>query len=350
MIKNIKNIYWMMAYAFRSIKEDLKKEKVNSEEFENIYDLLSAMYIQGVKKQIKRGLNKEYVLHAEYTVSIRGKINISESLKTNEIQHKKMLCEYDEYSINSYMNKILKTAGLYLLKSKKIRDKKREKELYSTMLYFSNVDKIDRKSINWNILVFTKNNITYKNLMNIAYLILDGLIITKENGQEEFAEYIDDQKMNKLYEKFILEYFRYHYPEFSPNSSKINWDIKEKEYLLPEMQADVILTNKLNKNELIIDAKYYSRIFQKNVMYDKETIRSGNLYQIYTYVKNRQANKKMNVSGMLLYAKTYEDDIGWEQYNIGENEIIVTYLDLEEDFNLIKKQLNFIANWLKNYN
>ena len=59
------------------------------------------------------------------------------------------------------------------------------------------------------------------------------------------------------------------------------------------------------KQTLIIDAKYYARTMQERC--DAYTLHSGHLYQIFTYVKNKESelrNMPHSVSGMLLYAKT----------------------------------------------
>ena len=52
---------------------------------------------------------------------------------------------------------------------------------------------------------------------------------------------------------------------------------------LPVMQSDITLTQ--GNRVLIIDAKYYTRTMQ--TQYDVHTLHSANLYQIFTYVKNR---------------------------------------------------------------
>lgn len=348
MIKNVKNIYWMLAYAFRTLNEKYIEERIRCEEFDNIYDLLCVMLSQGISKQIKRGLNKEYILKSEYTLSLKGKINVSKSINLNTLSNKKMYCEYDEYSENSYMNRILKTAAIELIRSNRIKMDKRKNELKKVMLYFNNISMIDRKSINWNTLRYNRNNKTYKILMNISYLILEGLIVNNNNGKEEFAKFIDDQKMHRLYEKFILEYFRYHYPEFSAGLPPIKWKVEENSYidLLPKMQTDIVLKN--DGKELIIDAKYYSKILQYNPMFDTTSIRNRDLYQIFTYVKNEDIKRDGSILGMLLYAKTYEDDIGWQEQKIDGNTIVITCLDLEQDFDNIKQQLDDIAKWFKN--
>lgn len=348
MIKNIKNIYWMLAYAFRLLDETYIEERINCEEFENIYDLLCVMLTKAISKQIKRGLYKEYLITNEVTGSLKGKINISTSIKLNTLNSKKMYCEYDEYSENSYMNRIVKTAAVKIINSNMIKEEKRREELKKLMIYFKNIPMVDRKSIKWENLRFNSNNKSYKILIIISYLILEWLILDNKDGKDIFAKFIDDQKMYKLFEKFILEYFRYHYPEFTAKSPQVKWNTKNSENsteLLPKMQTDVVLH--YNEYKLIIDVKYYSKIMQNNSLFNKETIRNGNLYQLYTYVKNEDADKTGRVIGMLIYAKTYEEDIGWQEYDMDGNKMIITFLDLEQDFEEIKEQLNKIAEWLK---
>ena len=95
---------------------------------------------------------------------------------------------------------------------------------------------------------------------------------------------------------------------------------------------------------LIIDAKYYAHSTQ--LQYDKHTIHSGNLYQIFTYVKNKQAEphkRDHEVSGMLLYARTDEEAYPENEYRMSGNRIEVRTLNLDGDFALIKAQLDEIV-------
>ena len=81
----------MLAYAFRTLNEECVEEKVKYEEFENIYELLCVMLTQGINKQIKRGLNREYISKSETMSLLKGKINISESIRANILRNKKYI-------------------------------------------------------------------------------------------------------------------------------------------------------------------------------------------------------------------------------------------------------------------
>ncbi|WP_173163923.1 McrC family protein [Berryella wangjianweii] len=110
------------------------------------------------------------------------------------------------------------------------------------------------------------------------------------------------------------------------------------------MVTDVTLAQ--GRVVLNIDAKYYSRSMQQR--FDKRSVHSGNLYQIFTYVKNKEAELAStsgahSVSGMLLYARTDEDVQPDDVYQMSGNQISVRTLDLNRPFETIRSQLDGVA-------
>lgn len=92
------------------------------------------------------------------------------------------------------------------------------------------------------------------------------------------------------------------------------------------------------------NAKYYTHTTQ--TQYDIHTLHSSNLYQIFTYVKNKDTefgDKPHKVSGMLLYAATDEVIQPDNIYHMSGNRISVRTLDLNKDFTEISDQLNAIV-------
>lgn len=335
----IKNIYYMLAYAFQVLNEKNFK-KIESESFDDSLELLSEILIIGVSKQIKQGLIKDYIDINETTSSIRGKINITNSINQLSFIKGQLNCTYDEFSLNCYLNQILKSTIYLIIKSK--ISKSRKKKLRNLLVYFDEVDLIDVNSINWKIR-FDRSNQTYKMLIYICYLVITGLIPTENTGSSKLMKFEDDQLMSHLYEKFILNYYhKEHHGELNANASYINWQVDDGfNDMLPKMKTDVTLEK--NDKILIIDAKFYSHNTQKN--YDVETQRSVNLYQIFTYVKNKDFEIKeqsREVSGMLLYAMTDEKIQPDNDYIMSGNKISVKTLNLNQNFVSIKKQLDDI--------
>ena len=335
----IQNIYYMLAYAFHVLNEQGYKN-ITTEDFDNTAELCAAILARGIKIQIKRGLGKEYISRTESLASLRGKIDITESIKTQALQRRQLVCSYDEFSVNSFMNRIIKSTILLLLRADIA--KTRKKELKKLLVYFDDVAPIDLHSVNWNM-QYNRNNQTYRMLIGICYLIIKGLLQTQSDGTTKLMDFLDEQRMHRLYEKFILEYYRKEYPQITANASQIPWQLDDDMgAMLPVMQTDIMLS--YGEKTLIIDAKYYAHSTQ--VQYDKHTLHSGNVYQIFTYVKNKEAelaDKPHEVSGMLLYAKTDEDIYPENEYRMSGNRIEVRTLNLDDDFPMIKAQLDGIV-------
>ena len=335
----IQNIYYMLAYAFQVLNEQGYRN-IATEDFDNTSELCAAILVRGISTQIKRGLGKEYIPRTETLSSLRGKIDIAESIKTQAVLRKQLVCSYDEFSVNSYMNRIIKSTVLLLLRED--ITKGRKKELRKLLVFFDEVDTIDLYSVNWNM-QYNRNNQTYRMLISICYLVVKGLLQTQFDGTTKLMDFLDEQRMHRLYEKFILEYYRKEYPQIIANASQIPWKLDDgMSAMLPVMQSDIMLTH--GEKTLIIDAKYYSHTTQ--IQYDKHTLHSGNLYQIFTYVKNKEAelaDRPHEVSGMLLYAKTDEEVYPENEYHMSGNRIEVRTLNLDRDFSQIKAQLDEIA-------
>ena len=102
----IKNIYYMLSYAYQNLNEGPYKN-VDPETFNNIHELLSAILIRGTSNQIKRGLHRDYLPYTETTGRLKGKIDITESIKQQTMMNRKMVCHYDLFLLYNKYNKNL---------------------------------------------------------------------------------------------------------------------------------------------------------------------------------------------------------------------------------------------------
>lgn len=336
----IKNIYYMLAYAFQVLNQSNYKE-VEAEEFDNIHNLFAAILAKGITQQLKQGLYREYNQTNENMHVMRGKLEIIGTID-NKIQRRHMLhCEYDELSVNNLFNKVLKTTAAILLRQKSVNETHRS-ELKRAMLFFHEVDEIAPSNIKWNRIKYRRNNQSYGMLLEICRFILDGLLLTTESGEHRLATFLDEQKMYRLYEKFILEYYKQHHAELNPSSISIAWNVDDgfKEFL-PNMNTDIVL--KKDDRALIIDAKYYASTMQINRQFDTSSLYSSNLYQIFAYVKNYDAFRTGKVAGILLYAKTDETITPDWDYVMSGNLISAKTLDLNLPFVQITEKLDRIV-------
>ena len=335
----IRNVYYMLAYAFQVLQEKGYK-RTGEESFDNIADLMAAILARGISMQVKRGLSKDYISQVEITSSLRGKIDMTASIKGNTLRQKKLVCCFDEFSANERKNQIIKSTVQLLLQAD--ISSARKKELQKLMSYFAAVDMVDLHQVHWHMR-YNRNNQTYQMLIAICELVVKGLLQTTVDGKTKLMDFLDEQRMCRLYEKFILAYYKKEWPALSVNASEIKWQLDEGDpFLLPNMRSDITLQK--GNRVLIIDAKYYAHTMQQR--YEKRTVHSHNLYQIFTYGKNKAygfPDGSHQVAGMLLYAKTDEELQPNQTYQMHGNTISVRILDLNLPFEEIAGQLDNIV-------
>lgn len=338
----IKNIYYMLSYAFRVLKQS-NYEEVASEEFEKVQDLFAAILAKGIAWQLKRGLYREYLMQRETLAVMRGKLNHSETMKNRMQRKHKVICEFDELSKDNLFNQILKTTMHYLLRDNGVKAD-RKSALKKLLVFFDGIDILNPFAIQWSQLRYQRNNGNYEMLMNLCYFVLDGMLQTTEQGEYKMAAF-SDEYMSRLYEKFILEYYSQDHTYLTEvKAGQIKWNLvgENSESMirfLPVMQTDIML--RLDKKILIIDAKYYGKTLQRR--FDKVSLRSANMYQIFAYVKNLDKDNTGDVAGLLLYAKTEEEVTPNCMFNMGGNQIGAKTLDLNKAFSVITAQLDKIA-------
>ena len=338
----IMNIFYMLSYAFQVLKEK-NYEKVATEEFDHMEDLLAAVLAKGAAQQIKRGLYREYREREESLPVLRGKLELNGTLRHQWQQRRLLHCQYDELTQDNLYNGIIKTTLEFLGKSKQVK-RERRSALKKVLVFFQEVGIVQPEQIPWNKLRFHRGNRTYEMLLNLCYLAWEGLLQTTEHGERKLSLF-PDEHMARLYEKFLLAYYRQHHPELDEvRSAQISWNLgqlpdESSLTLLPAMQSDVFLRK--GERVLILDAKYYNSTLQTN--FGKKSLHSQNLYQLYTYVKNQDRSHTGNVSGLLLYAKTQESLTPDCSYDMDGNAIAAKTLDLNQDFSSIARQLDGVV-------
>ncbi len=335
----VKNIFHMLAYAFDSLNESEYTE-LGTETFDDVQDLYAEIISAGTARQLKQGLYREYMIANDDILTKRGTLVIPKTID-NRIKNKRQLnCDFDVYTEDNYFNRILKTTILLLIGSDKV-DEKRKTRLKSLCKRLANIRAIDPQTITWSSLQFRRNSGVYQMLLTICRLALEDIMMSQE-GNKRIKKIEADEKMSKLYERFIFNYYRKHYPKLHVSSSQIPWDMESTNPNMPIMQSDVTIENK--EKILIIDAKLYSHTLISKRDYDKKSFISANLYQIFTYVSNKRQATEKQVSGMLLYAMTDEEITPDDSFSISGNDYSVKTLDLNREFRDIASQLDAIIN------
>ena len=234
---------------------------------------------------------------------------------------------------------MLKTCAGLLVRNAEVPEKRR-RELKRSLVSMRDVGEIDPTRIEWGRLRYHRNNGSYRLLMSVCLMVVESLILSAEEGEVSLANFASGQKLNALYESFVLEYYKKEHPELSVSAKVIDRKVSDDApSFLPRLCSDITLEH--GKRMLIIDAKCYGRILGTH--YDKEILDPDNLNQIQSFVVHAAYGTDLDVQGMLLYAQTKAESERHESWNEIGHTFHCRTLDLGQEFSSIAKQLDTIA-------
>ncbi|OXM50864.1 5-methylcytosine-specific restriction endonuclease system specificity protein McrC [Amycolatopsis thailandensis] len=341
----IRNVYVMMAYAFRAIRSG-GIEGVASERFDHLHDLLAEILVRGVGSQVKRGLHRDYLHRSDELATVRGRIDVARTVTRRSTKRGRLVCEFDEYESDTPHNQALKSVMVLLLRHGEVTASRKDK-LRRLLPYLEGVTLVAPTSIRWGDLTYHRANAAYRLLLGVCELIVRGLLPTQDSGSVKLTSWVSDDAMSSLYERFLREYYVVHHPELSPGAPTVAWDLDERDgsLQLPLMRTDVTLRR--GERTLIIDAKYYSQSMQTGA-WGKATVHSANLYQVLAYVKNADTRRDGSVSGLLLYARTGAAEQPDLDVVVQGNRIGAKTLDLGRPWEHLSARLEDVLRLLEN--
>lgn len=292
----IKNIYYMVLYAWSKLKDISNIEDKNIEEMENINDVIIELFIKEVSTIIKRGMAKDYVNVENQIKTVKGKIDIAKTIK---LIQPNLNCYYDEFSEDILLNQIIKAILLRIDRIEEVIPAQK-KIVKTLLLQFSDVKLIYLDDLTISNISFNKLNKTYQFAIDIGILIYKNSIPTEAQGSYKFIDILkDEESINIIFEEFLRSFYDIH-SNYNVNSRYYSFDWQpvenSNEALLPRMETDIELT--LDDIKIIIDAKYYKNAFTNK--YETKKLVSSNIYQMKAYL-NQNLNKYNSLRGILMY-------------------------------------------------
>ena len=334
----VRNIYYMMAYAFRALDVD-DYARLKTEPFENMADLMAAILTIGISSQRRRGFEHDYNAREEDLMGVRGRIDVRGTARLRSQQRNEVACEYDEFTEDTYKNRILKTCAGLLVRRSEVPEARR-RELKRSLVSMRDVGEVDATRIEWGRLRYHRNNGSYRLLMNVCFMVVQSLILSTDEGEASLTNFTSGQRLHALYESFVLEYYRKEHPELSATAKIIDRKVSdEAPAFLPRLCTDITLER--GNRMLIIDAKCYGQILGTH--HGKEILSPDNLNQIQSYVVHAAYGTDLDVQGMLLYALTESEQEQRKSWSEIGHTLHCFTLDLGQEFAGIAAQLDGIA-------
>jgi len=338
----IENIYYLLCYAWDKLDEK-DQVKISVDDSTEIIDLFAKILINGTRKLLKRGVEKSYITVTEELAGLKGKLEISPTLKTGLYLKQRTICSFDEFSSDILSNQILFTTLSRLIRTNGLNsDLKRQIKSLTWML--PGISTIELNHHVFSQIRVHRNNRFYEFLLKVCQIIYENTLPSEKPGEWLFEDFMrDNNKMNKLYEAFLFNFYKREHPKWTVRKEYIYWQFGTPVYshrdFLPRMETDITIENEQGK--IIIDAKYYQETLKAK--FDHEKVYSSNLYQLYSYLMNQRSTDPVSYQtrGILIYP-TIENEVDLD-YWYDQHHIQIKTVNLNMNWKLIEERLKDIV-------
>jgi len=340
----IQNVYYMFCYAWQHC-ESGPLVQVGPVEDPTLPNLLASILVRGTEQLLRRGFDRGYVEANEDLSTIRGRLQINESIKRTLFLKEKIACSFDEFEYDIPANQILKATMWELGRFEGV-DADLRRRLLQLAGMFNAVSNVSLSPLLFRQIRLHRNNRAMHFLMRVCEFVHQTVFPEKIERGRKFPDILRDEKrMARVFEEFIRNFFKTEQSAFAVKIDHIQWQgtaINESDIeYLPIMKTD--LTLRSVTRTVVVDAKYYTRPLQESE-FGKKTVQSTNLYQLFSYLKNLEGSGGIDVAaeGILVYPEV--DQRFDLKFKIQGHHVRAVSLDLCQDWQLIKKDLLAFLN------
>ena len=341
----IKNIYYLLAYAWNRLPE-AEVVDVSRLESQELADLFAVVLANGINHLLRRGLDQSYLPEEAELAGIRGRINIGVTARRMLAPHGRAYCQFDELHVDTLPNQILRAAVIRLVQVPSL-DVDLRNNLRGLNRELEGITHIPLSHSAFRSVQLHSNNRFYRFLLSICELVLTMSLVDEAQGEFRFRDFIrDDKAMARLFESFVFNFYTLGRPDLDIKKERIYWEASsatDPEFrYLPTMETDISVRDRPHTKTLVIDTKFYKETFQR--FYDAEKLHSANLYQLLTYLNNLRYRQGPDsaAKGMLLYP-VVEEPVRLS-YRLAGRHIRICTVNLAADWVKIKQELQSLVS------
>jgi 5-methylcytosine-specific restriction enzyme subunit McrC len=332
----IKNLFYLLCYAW-DVLEEGEVTEVGTVEAPDLENLMASVVTRHLERLLRRGLDRDYEEKREDSICIRGRIDFQETTKRFLRRRGATHVVFDELSPDTLANRILKETLRSLLRFETLSTLNRE-ELAGLYRGLREVSDIRISTGSFYRVRLHRNNQDYRLLLSICEMI-QRYALPQEQGQGMRFVNFTRKQMWKLFQLFVTNFYRRKQSVYSVNPDAFPWFFSQspevERFSLPELATDIVLSSPTA--QIVIDTKFYPKPFE--IRYDKSTVRSGHLNQMFAYMENVAArdSRRRQVGGVILYAavsSAFQQD--WRLFG---HDLRVAAVDLSKDWMDIEKSL-----------
>ena len=283
--KNLwQNVLLYMLKVCKKIQIESISETQLKKRYHSILDVYFELYLNEVKRLIKKGLIKKYRKNQSNQNALKGKLLFAQNIQQNIVHKEHFYCELQVYDKNHLLHQIL-LKGLLVLKTF-VNDTLKDK-LNRLLFEFQDIENINIQKKHFDKIIIDRKNYDYQKAIEIAKIIILNYSPSLNYGNEHLLTLLFD--MNALWEEYVFRILQKHKTE----EIEVSFQNSDKFWENKRIRPDIVL--KTQNDTFVIDTKW--KIIEAYNPSDDD------LKQMFVYNLHWKAEKTL-----LLYPRTNQID------------------------------------------
>jgi 5-methylcytosine-specific restriction enzyme subunit McrC len=164
-----------------------------------VFEVLTSHFASRLLKELQRGASHSYV-HNEGNVSVlRGRIRFPDHIRTNSARHDRLYVEFDDFAIDTPLNRILKSTCELLVQH--ARSSGTVQMIREILIELADVERQRLEYHHFERLIVDRNAARFAPFVAFCRLIFEGLTTTSSHGSVTTFGFL--VAMNDLFEDFV---------------------------------------------------------------------------------------------------------------------------------------------------
>ena len=312
----IRNIWLLLLYASDLYRAGYVQSTGTESAVDDTSELLAELLCYQVEQRLRNALTHAYVSRTETRTRVRGQIELLRTEQQQLLRQGKVMCTFEALTLNTARNCFIRGALEHLghLVTNETLGK-RCVQLAKQLLLRGITDpapslKIMRRER------FGRHDKADQPMFFAAKLAHQLRIPIEQEGNQNLNNYHrDEHALRQLFEKAVAGFYAVRFAGTSWRvhpGKQLSWQIDEYSEgapaIFPGMKTDIVLENLQGQRRIIIDTKFSTIL--KSGQFRSETLHSGYLYQLYTYLRSQERRDdplSLASEGVLLHPSTGVD-------------------------------------------
>ncbi len=275
-----KRLVHMLAVALDIKVEVGAKTKLNWQR-ETLLEVLIGLFTRKLADQVRKGMPRRYLEHEDDLAALRGRLNVTRQFTKLIAQPDRLACRYDDLSSDIALNQIMKAAVHRLMRLS--RSSENQRLLRELAFTYADIKSVEPSALAWNSLVLDRTNSRWRELVDLARLLMGGRYQTTSAGKVDGFSLMFD--MSRLFEAYITQQLR----RVVRGTGLTVHAQGGRLFCLQEtdtgkqrfMTKPDILIRRGAKVEVIIDTKW--KRISRRIDDAKQSVNQGDVYQMIAY-------------------------------------------------------------------